>query len=208
MVKRDDDFVPPKMPKARLMTAMTLGVVALVISLIALVMVGWYTIDVDDEGGLLSYKSSYGLSKVKTEIAGATVEEDYGELEKEATSQGDKLESIDKAKGTKYLLLFGFVLIIIFIILTIMATRGLLEWGVTWAPVVMGIIAGVMLFIAAVYFAGQFPVGLENDTGIDTDKYGGLGAAWYLVLVSGALAIVGASISKAPPLVRSAFYQG
>jgi hypothetical protein len=181
-------------PKGRIAVGGVLGIVGLILAIIGLVSVGWYTFEIED---IFPMEASYGLSEVEISLAGLGTERaSYDEAMGNESSA-----AMDSATNTKWILVGGIIIVAIFIVLAFVAIFGFLRGSMTWLPVFIGIAAGFVILIASIYFAFTFEAGIEEDSGTSIDEVSsnaGLGLMWILVLVAGILVIIGGGLTKAP----------
>jgi uncharacterized membrane protein len=101
---------------------------------------------------------------------------------------------------TFWSMVIGLALAALFVLFALLAMIGMFRGGLTWLPVLTGIVAGLLLIVAAAYFGAAFQGALEEDMDVkladqeNTDY--GLGGPWYLALFGGILLLLGALLTK------------
>jgi len=185
----------------RVLLGATLGIVGLILVLVALLSISWFVIENEDTG--YDTRMEYGLREVHFEynIMGESddITRTYAGWEEEA---GLELESGKVAGRTWSLLLTGAILAAIFVLLALVSLIGMFRGGMTWLPIILGVVAGILLLVAVVYFGIAYQSALEDDmdmklSELDNASYG-MGSMFYVALAGGVLVLIGALMSKVP----------
>ncbi len=193
--------VGPAIPKMRVLLGATLGIVGLILVLVALLSHSWFVIESDQSE--YDTRMEYGLREIHLEyiLLGETEEitETYDTWGEEA---GKELDSGKVAGRTWSLLLTGAILAAIFVLLALVSLIGMFRGGMTWLPILLGVVAGILLLVAVVYFGIAYQSALEEDVNMKLDDLEnsshGMGSMFYLALAGGVLVMMGALMSKVP----------
>ena len=191
---------PVAVPRGRMSVGTVLGVIGLVLAVVAIASISWFVGDSTDG----DVSMSFGLREIeiKYDDGSATEEqrETYATLERQMG--GEELKMDDVAHATFWLLVVGLILAALFILFALFALIGMFRGSASWLPILTGMVAGLLLVIAAAYFGISFQDSLEEDFDISLadqeDAEYGLGAVWYLALFGGILVLCGALLTKAP----------
>ncbi|NIP37256.1 MAG: hypothetical protein GWN12_20645, partial [Thermoplasmata archaeon] len=191
-------------PRGRITIGVLMGAVGLVLAVVAIASISWFV--VEDLEGTTTMKFGLREIEIRFEGFGETVEEreTYATLQNQ---MGGELKMDNVAHSTFWLLLVGLILAALFILFGLFAAIGMFRGFLTWMPLLTGLVAGILIVIAASYFGIAFQDAMEED--IDQNladqedaKYG-LGGVWYLALFGGILVLLGALMTKAPTAVYS-----
>jgi uncharacterized membrane protein len=185
----------------RLSLGLLIALIGLILVVSALASVSWFVIEVDE--GEYNMTQRYGLKEVEvsTEGFGEPMEEtvSYSELTQEME---DQLKTDDVVRNTWWTLLMGLIIAAFFILFAFLALIGIVRGTITWVPLLTGLVAGILVVIAASYFAIAFQPSLEEDMDTElTETEGssfGIGAMWYLCLVGGILILLSSFLTKVP----------
>ncbi len=184
--------VLPMVAKSALLGSV-LGIVAIVLVLVSMFSFGWYKATYEEEFFGLTADMSFSLGEVRVEMGD----------EKEDTELDDDLGKLSDATMT--LLILGLVMASVFLILGILGAFGVGGGMLRLVPMVIGLIAGIIVVVAAVYYAVGFMGAFEHDTGLSEGDIEGfqmsVGYSVYLALFGGILCIAGAVMTvqrKAP----------
>jgi uncharacterized membrane protein len=176
-----------------------IGVVGLILAVVAIASMSWFVVEsTEDVSDVL-----FGLREIEfkyEEWDGSTGEytRSYAQLEEDM--QDEELKTRGVAGFTFWSLVIGLTLAGVFVLLALLAMIGIFRGKLTWLPVLTGMVAGVLLIIAAAYFGAVFQDALEEDMDVNladqenTDY--GLGGPWYLALFGGIMLLLGSFLTK------------
>lgn len=193
-------MMPVVMNRGRLSLGLVLGVIGLILAIIAIASLSWFAgEDLEGDAGM-----RFGLKEVelKYEGGGQTSEqkESYKTLE---AQMGGELTMDDVAGSTWWVLLVGLTLAGLFVLFALLTLIGVFRGSITLLPVLTGLVAGVLIVVAASYFGIAFQSALEEDfdvklSELEDAKYG-LGYSWYMALFGGILVLLGALLTYSRP---------
>ena len=145
----------------RVVVGATMGLLAVVLVLVSMFTVGWYKVSYEEviPGEELDLEFNMGLSKVRAGITGETEEEEYE----------DNTAMKEVGSTTMVLLVVGLVFAIMFLILGSIGALGVGGDTMHIVPMLTGLVAGVILLVATVYFAAAFPDAFDEDTGVTAE---------------------------------------
>jgi uncharacterized membrane protein len=181
-----------------MMLGLIIGVVGLIMAVVAIASMSWFVVEsTEDVSDVL-----FGLRQIEFKYEdwdGSTAEytRSYAQFEEEMRQE---LGMRGVTAVTFWILVIGLSLATMFVLFALLAMIGVFRGTYTWLPVLTGMIAGVLVIIAAAYFGAAFQDALEEDLDVEladqenTDY--GLGGVWYLALFGGILLLFGAFLSK------------
>ena len=180
----------------RVMIGSILGLLAFIFAILGLIMTGWYVQKSEEEilGVTYSISMEYGLSEAKLEA------DLLGEKTSETVEYDEDAGKIgDVANATKYILIVGMILALLFFIFALLGAMGKMSAMNGMLPMIMGILAVILLLVAVIYFAAAFPGALEDEMGTDVEfEDSNLGIGFFVGLIAAILALVGALMAKVP----------
>lgn len=192
---------PVVVPKGRVSMGLILGAIGLILAVVAIASIGWFVIEsTDDASGVYC-----GLRGIEYRYAnGQQVTYDYSRsyamLEEEMNRD---LDMRGVAGASFWLLVIGLSLAGMFLLFALLSLVGVFRGATAWLPMLTGLIAGIMIVLAASYFGIAFQDAMENDfeqelaESEDTDH--GLGGVWYLALFGGILVLMGSLLTYVRP---------
>ena len=170
-----------------------LGILVLIMVLIALISVTWYSERIDV--GFYSVSSDYGLYKLKINAGLVTFEGDYDDVKAELGLTVSQV--IQKAEMTRSILIIGILATLLFVILAILRALDKIGDSGHTAAMAMGFISSIILLVTIIYFATAFPNAIEEDGG--SKDVGDLGGSWWIVLFAFLLNLIAAEITRRAP---------
>lgn len=191
----------PVIPKMRVSLGAVLGIAGAIMVLVALLSPSWFVIESDESE--YDTRMEYGLREIHLEYKLLGDSEEITETyDGWGEEEGKELESGKVAGRTWSILLTGAILAAIFVLLALVSLVGMFRGGMTWLPIILGAVAGILLLVAVVYFGVAFQSALEEDVGMKLEDLAnsshGMGSMFYLALAGGVLVLVGALMSKVP----------
>jgi hypothetical protein len=182
-----------------------LGAVAVILVLVSLFPQSWYSATYDGEyyGSPLYVEEEYGAYDATWKWEGEGIGIDWGgeRLVVYDDYGGDKPDYLKYIERIPTFLITGIVLAVIFSILALMVGAGRLAQKTTplrFLPVAFGIASGVILLAGILYFALNFPEGLEDaflEVYENEPSSASFGYAFYLALAGAVLVLLGALVS-------------
>lgn len=161
-----------------------LGIVALVLVLVSLFSYGWYKITYEEEFFGVTADMSFSLNEVRVEVGDET----------EDTELTDEMGELSDATMT--LLIVGLSIAIVFIIFGFLGAFGVVGGKLRFIPMLIGLIAGIIIVIAAMYYATGFADAFKHDSGLSEEELDvfdmSMGSSMFLALIGGIICIVGA----------------
>ena len=183
----------PRGGRGHFIAGLLLTLLVLIVAIVGLYSHSWYTQSTQSMG--IGVTMNYGLWGVEGDAGILTVDFTYDELQSQ-TGTGSPI--IDVARLTRTLLMFGMILLVVFLL---MAVAGALERageGLRRAMPIVGFLAGIVLLLTAVYFAVAFPDAIEEDSG-GTAPSGSLGGAWFGLMLGALLVLLAAELARRAP---------
>lgn len=189
-------------PRTRMYMGLIVGVIGLLLAVVAIASISWFVIeDTEEASGIY-----LGLREVEYRIANGDVvindyRRSYADFERD---MGGELEVSGVAGVTFWLLVIGLTLAGMFILFVLLALIGMFRGATEWLPVVTGVVAGLLIVVAASYFGATYQDALEGDMDVNLDESEdsdhGLGGVWYMALFGGIMVLLGAilTIGRSP----------
>jgi uncharacterized membrane protein len=193
---------PPPVPKARISIGLIIGVIGFMLAVIAIASMSWFVIEsTDGDFGVFC-----GLREIETrydnnELANNEYSRTYIQMEEE---MGNELDMRGVAGASFWLLVIGLTLAGMFILFALLSLIGVFRGITVWLPMLTGLVAGLLIIIAASYFGAAFQDALEKDLDTelvdseDTDH--GLGGSWYMALFGGIMILMAAFLVMVRPV--------
>lgn len=179
-----------------------IGTIGLILAIIGIATISWFVVETTEGSSTMTMGLKELEVKFDDEFDTFEQRDSYSALE---SVFGSDMTMDDVAGSTWWVLLVGIILGGFFALLALLVLIGALRGSLTWMPVVIGVIGGILIVVAAAYFGVGFQPALEDDIdqklsdAEDTDY--GLGSSWYMTIIGGVLLLVGALMSKAPSAI-------
>jgi len=161
------------------------------------VVVGFYSTSwYSSSESALGYTVSldYGLSKMEGSVGITTVAMDYDDVEGQTTVSSPIIDTANTMKG---ILIFGLILLVIFIILALVGAMGRAGHSLRRAIPIVGYLAALIFLVATIYFAVAFANAVNEES--SSDSSGSLGATWSAVFLGSLLLLLGAELTRRAP---------
>ncbi len=169
-----------------------LALIVLIMIVVQVYSTSWYSHEESVYG--TSVSMDFGLYKLESAAGIATIEIDYDEFDSQTMGTSP---TIEVAKRTRNILIFGLIFLLIFMVLALVGALGKAGEFMRRATPIVGYLAALIVLVAAIYFAVAFPDAVEEESGAgDSDS---LGAAWTVVLVGSLLLLVAAEVTRRAP---------